>query len=53
MALLRFFEDEGVEFIDEKDSLGVRVGKKIIKQKSRACLQTYLVLYSVLFLLFF
>jgi transcriptional regulator with XRE-family HTH domain len=35
MALLRFFEDEGVEFIDEKDSLGVKVGKKIIKQKFR------------------
>jgi transcriptional regulator with XRE-family HTH domain len=33
MALLRFFKDSGVEFIDEKDFVGVKVGKKIIKQK--------------------
>lgn len=31
MALMRFFEDSGVEFIDEKDFMGVKVGKKIIK----------------------
>lgn len=35
MALARFFEDEGVEFIDEKDSLGVKVGKKVVRQKFR------------------
>lgn len=34
-ALVKFFEDSGVEFIDEKDSVGVKVGKKIIKQKFR------------------
>ena len=32
-ALLKFFEDNGVEFIDEKDLVGVKVGKKVIKQK--------------------
>jgi DNA-binding XRE family transcriptional regulator len=35
IALVKFFEDSGVEFIDEKDSVGVKVGKKIIKQKFR------------------
>ncbi len=35
IALMKFFEDNGVEFIDEKDEVGVRVGKKIIKQKFR------------------
>lgn len=33
IALMKFFEDEGVEFIDEKDEVGVKIGKKIIKQK--------------------
>lgn len=33
IALIKFFEDNGVEFIDEKDSAGVKVGKKVIKQK--------------------
>ena len=33
IALMKFFEDNGVEFIDEKDCAGVKVGKKIIKQR--------------------
>jgi DNA-binding XRE family transcriptional regulator len=33
IALMKFFEDSGVEFIDEKDLVGVKVGKKVIKQK--------------------
>jgi len=33
IALVKFFEDNEVEFIDEKDSVGVRVGKKTIKQR--------------------
>jgi transcriptional regulator with XRE-family HTH domain len=33
MALLRFFEDSGIEFIDEKDFIGLKVDKKVIKQK--------------------
>jgi hypothetical protein len=32
-AFLKFFEDNGVEFIDEKDLVGVKVDKKVIKQK--------------------
>jgi len=32
MALLRFFEDSGLIFIDEKDFMGVKIGKKIIKK---------------------
>jgi transcriptional regulator with XRE-family HTH domain len=31
MALLRFFEDSGLVFIDEEDFIGVKIGKKIIK----------------------
>ena len=34
IALVKFFEDSGVEFI-EKDSVGVKVGKKVIKQRFR------------------
>jgi len=30
MALVRFFEDSGVVFIDEKDFIGLKIGKKII-----------------------
>ncbi|MES2676893.1 MAG: helix-turn-helix transcriptional regulator [Pseudomonadota bacterium] len=33
MALLRFFEDSGIKFIDEKDFIGIKIGKKIVKQK--------------------
>jgi|APGre2960657423_1045063.scaffolds.fasta_scaffold30540_2 transcriptional regulator with XRE-family HTH domain len=33
IALIKFFEDQGVQFIDEKDVVGVRVGKKVIKQR--------------------
>lgn len=32
-ALLKFFEKNGVELINEKDSIGVKVGRKIVKQK--------------------
>ncbi|MES2677508.1 MAG: helix-turn-helix transcriptional regulator [Pseudomonadota bacterium] len=35
MALLKFFEDEGVEFIDDQDSLGVKVGKKVVRWRFR------------------
>ena len=33
IALLRFFEDSVLIFIDEKDFIGIKIGKKIIKQK--------------------
>ena len=33
IALMKFFEDNGVEFIDEKDFIGVRVGRKAVKKK--------------------
>jgi transcriptional regulator with XRE-family HTH domain len=33
IALMKFFEDNEVEFIEEKNFIGVKVGKKIIKQK--------------------
>ena len=32
MALVRFFEDSGLVFIDEEDFIGVKIGKKIIKE---------------------
>lgn len=32
-ALVKFFEDNGVEFIEGNEVVGVKVGKKIIKQK--------------------
>ena len=35
IALVKFFEDSGVELIEEKDVIGVKVGKKVIKQKLR------------------
>lgn len=33
IALMKFFEDSGVEFIDKNDYVGVKVGKKTIKKK--------------------
>lgn len=33
IALVKFFEDSGVEFIDEEDEVGVKIGKKVIKQR--------------------
>ena len=33
IALIKFFEDSGIKFIDEADEVGVKIGKKIIKQK--------------------
>ena len=33
IALMKFFEDNGVEFINENDSVGVKVGKQILKEK--------------------
>jgi predicted transcriptional regulator len=33
IALMKFFEDSGVEFIDEQNLVGVKVAKKVIKQK--------------------
>ena len=35
IALMKFFEDSGVDFIDEQDEVGVKIGKKVIKQKFR------------------
>ena len=32
MALERFFEDSGLVFIDEAEFIGVKIGKKIIKE---------------------
>lgn len=31
--LTKFYEDKGIEFINDKDSIGVRVGKAIVKKK--------------------
>ena len=31
MDLMRFFEDSGFIFIDEKDFMGVKIGKEVIK----------------------
>lgn len=33
MALMKFFEDNDVEFVNDKDSLGVKVSRKVVKQK--------------------
>ena len=33
IALMKFFEDNGVEFIDDGDSLGIKVDKKVIQEK--------------------
>jgi len=33
IALMKFFEDNGVEFIDDGDSLGIKVDKKIIQER--------------------
>lgn len=32
MALERFFADSGLVFIDEEEFIGVKIGKKIIKE---------------------
>lgn len=32
-ALLNFFEKSGVEFINDKEEIGVKVGRKVVKQK--------------------
>ncbi len=33
IALVKFFEDNGIEFVDEKILLGVKIDKKTVKQK--------------------
>jgi hypothetical protein len=30
---MKFFEDNGIGFVDEKDEVGVKADKKVIKQK--------------------
>ncbi|MFT7099439.1 MAG: putative transcriptional regulator [Rickettsiales bacterium] len=35
LALMRFFEDSGLIFIDEEDFIGVKIGKKIIKEDKK------------------
>ena len=32
MALLRFFEDSGIKFIDEDDFIGIKIEKKVVKK---------------------
>ena len=32
MALERFFEDSGLIFIDEEEFIGVKIGRKVIKE---------------------
>ncbi|MFT6259440.1 MAG: putative transcriptional regulator [Rickettsiales bacterium] len=33
IALVKFFEDNGVEFLDEGDSVGVRISRKTVKER--------------------
>lgn len=33
VALTKFYEDSGVEFIDNKDSIGAKVNRAIVKKK--------------------
>jgi len=33
IALMKFFEDNGVKFINEDNSVGVRVGQEVLKEK--------------------
>jgi predicted transcriptional regulator len=33
IALMKFFEDSGVEFLDEDDSVGVKISRKIVKER--------------------
>ena len=33
IALIKFFEDQGVEFLDKNGEVGVRVGPAVIKKK--------------------
>jgi DNA-binding XRE family transcriptional regulator len=33
IALVKFFEDSGVEFLDENDSVGVRIGKNVVQKR--------------------
>ncbi|MDA9231014.1 helix-turn-helix domain-containing protein [Rickettsiales bacterium] len=33
IALVKFFEDEGVEFLKENGEIGVKIGQNIIKEK--------------------
>ncbi|MFT6332812.1 MAG: DNA-binding XRE family transcriptional regulator [Lentimonas sp.] len=33
IALVKFFEDSGVEFLDENDSVGIRISKKAISER--------------------
>jgi DNA-binding XRE family transcriptional regulator len=33
IALMKFFEDEGVEFIDDDNEVGVKIGTEVIKEK--------------------
>ena len=35
LALLRFFEDSEIIFIDEKDFIGIKIGKKIVKKDKK------------------
>ncbi len=33
IALVKFFEDEGVEFLKENGEIGVKIGQNVIKEK--------------------
>ena len=33
IALVKFFEDEGVEFLKENEEIGVKIGQNVIKEK--------------------
>jgi len=33
IALIKFFEDSGVKFIDDESFVGVKVGKNIVKKR--------------------
>lgn len=33
IALVKFFEDEGVEFLKEDGEIGVKIGQNVIKEK--------------------
>ena len=33
IALVKFFEDEGVEFLKEDEEIGVKIGQNVIKEK--------------------